>query len=190
MALACAAEPVRRNNNTGGTGGDDETGGTSGSSGSSGSGGRGGSGTGGSGGSGEGGSGGSSGSSGSGGCPDAGGQADGPVSGTGGSRGSQSKTIKLDTTAAGANVMGDVANYPVAIVLNAMNFDFSQAKAKGEDIRFSGADGAALPYAIESWDPAAKLAALWVKVNVKGGAVTMIKMSWADPAASDASDTK
>src|SRR5262245_26398091 len=42
-----------------------------------------------------------------------------------------SKVIKLDTTAAGANVMGDVAKYPVAVQLNANNFDFTQAKAAG-----------------------------------------------------------
>jgi hypothetical protein len=98
--------------------------------------------------------------------------------------------VKLDTSASGAAVMGDVPKYPVAVVLNAMNFDFASAKAKGEDIRFSTAEGAPLPYAIESWDSAAKLAAIWVKVDVKGNATQMIKMSWGDAAATDASDSK
>jgi hypothetical protein len=99
--------------------------------------------------------------------------------------------IKLDTTTAGAGVMGDVPKYPVAIKLDATNFDFSQARSKGEDLRFAAADGAALPHAIEFWDAAAKTAAVWVKVDVKGNSnAQTIKMQWGDASASDASDGK
>ena len=44
--------------------------------------------------------------------------------------------------------MADVPKFPVAIVLNAMNFDFAQAKSKGEDVRFVTAEGTALPFEI------------------------------------------
>ena len=98
--------------------------------------------------------------------------------------------IKLDTTAAGAAVMGDVLKYPVAIVLDATNFDFATAKAKGEDIRFATMEGTALPFEIEFWDATAKLAALWVKVDVKGNATQTIKMTWGDPNAASASNGK
>jgi Concanavalin A-like lectin/glucanases superfamily/Domain of unknown function (DUF2341) len=175
---------------TGGSGGSSASGGSSG--GSSSSGGSGGSsasggssgGSGGSSGGSAGGSGGSSGGSGGSSSPDGGGGSEGPPS----SSGSKAKIIKLDTTAAGAAVMGDVAKYPVAIFLNAMNFDFAQAKPKGEDVRFTTMEGAPLPFEIELWDATAKLAALWVKVDVKGNAVQNIKMTYGDPAAASASN--
>jgi hypothetical protein len=102
-----------------------------------------------------------------------------------------SKLIKMDTTAAGANVAGDVPKYPVAVILTATNFDFTQAKAAGEDIRFSTMGGAPLSYAIESWDAAGKLAVVWVKVDVKGNDATQaIQMHWGNPDAASASSGK
>ncbi|MGH9768805.1 MAG: hypothetical protein ACREAB_15345 [Blastocatellia bacterium] len=47
------------------------------------------------------------------------------------------RAINFDTSESGANVKGDVRNYPVAVALNAANFDFSQARPGGVDIRFS-----------------------------------------------------
>jgi hypothetical protein len=183
---------------TGGSGGEEDTGGVTGTGGKgtggkvgTGGSGTGGSGTGGSAGPGTGGStggsGGSTGGAGGGGSVDAG-PGTGGAGGT--SMGSASKTITIDTTAAGANVMTDVPKFPVAVVLNAMNFDFTKAKSKGEDIRFATADGTALPYEIELWDSAAKLAAIWVKVDVKGNAKQTIKMTFGDANAADASDGK
>ena len=131
----------------------------------------------------------------SGGDLDGGGSADGPEGDVddggapGGSGPTHARMIALDTTAAGAGVMGDVPKYPVAVILTDASFDFSQAKAKGEDIRFATVDGTPLPYAIESWDSAAKVAAVWVKVDVKGNSTQMIKMTWGDAGASDASDS-
>ena len=102
-----------------------------------------------------------------------------------------SKVITMNTTAGGAPVMGDVNKYPVAVQLNAMNFDFAQAMPAGEDIRFATAQGALLPYSIELWDSAAKQAAIWVKVDVKGNsnAQSMV-MHWGNPAAQSASSGK
>jgi concanavalin A-like lectin/glucanase superfamily protein/uncharacterized protein DUF2341 len=192
LIAGCAGDGGPRRGGSGGSGGDDEeTGGSSGGGGSgtggarAGSGGKGGS-------AGKGGSGGNAGSAGSGSEPDGGaGSGGGPDGSTSTPSGPHSKVITLDTTTTGANVMGDVAKFPLAINLTDANFDFSQAKSKGEDLRFATGDGAALPHAIELWDAAAKRAAVWVKVDVKGNNKTQtIKMSWGDAAASDASDSK
>ncbi len=104
-----------------------------------------------------------------------------------------SKVIKMDTTAAGAGVMASVTKYPVAVVLNAQNFDFSQAKASGEDIRFTKMDGTTLlPFNIEAWDKAAQTAAIWVKLDeVKGNDnAQSFLMHWGNPEAGSASDPK
>ena len=99
------------------------------------------------------------------------------------------KELKLDTTTTGANVTVDVAKYPLAVVLRADNFDFAQAKADGTDIRFTTSDGTQLPYSIESWDAAAKLATLWVKLDIKANGTQTILLSWGNAAATDAGDS-
>ncbi len=80
------------------------------------------------------------------------------------------RSITLDTTAAGANVSGDVLAYPVAVALDASSFDFRQARPDGSDLRFSSAaDQVVLPHAIEHWDAAGRAALIWVKVpKVRG----------------------
>lgn len=103
------------------------------------------------------------------------------------------RAIILDTSASGANVTGDVQNYPVAVALDARNFDFSQAKNDGADIRFSiEKDGKSLPYHIEHWDRAKQSALIWVKVGtVRGNNATQsIFMHWGNTEAADASDAK
>jgi len=211
LAIACSSD--------GGSGGPSQAGGSGKSGGSTGSpGGRSGSqgGSGGSGGAsgaaGSGASAGASGSAGSGsagsggqGAPDAGesdaAAPDGgpnapPVRGDVGAPGFPgwrfTKAIKMDTSAAGADVGGNVDNYPVAVRLNGQNFDFSQAKPQGEDIRFGSADGTPLPYELEHFDAAGKTAAFWILVpQVKGNdAAQSINMYWGNPAAGLADDSK
>ena len=41
------------------------------------------------------------------------------------------KEIRIVTTPAGAHIKGDVRNYPLAVKLNARNFDFTTAKGNG-----------------------------------------------------------
>jgi hypothetical protein len=103
-----------------------------------------------------------------------------------------SKTLTLDTTAAGANVTEDVEKYPLAVLLDRSRFDFSQAQASGGDIRFFDATGKALPHAIEQWDREAGSAAIWVLVDaVKGNSRDQsIVMQWGHPGAADISDSK
>jgi len=76
-----------------------------------------------------------------------------------------SKKLSLNTTAAGANVSGNVHEFPVLIRLTANNFDFSQASPTGSDIRFTKRDNTPLSYEIEQWDQVAQSADIWVTVD-------------------------
>ena len=77
---------------------------------------------------------------------------------------------------------------PLLVRLTKETFDFSQAKANGEDIRFA-AGGKALAYQIEEWDAAKGVAAIWVRIPViKGNARQEIKMHWGKPDASSESN--
>ena len=79
--------------------------------------------------------------------------------------GRYSMRLILNTTASGADVHVAVLNFPVYVMLTQWNFDFNQAMAGGEDIRFTKPDGAPLAYEIEKWDPMNGIAELWVKVD-------------------------
>ena len=71
------------------------------------------------------------------------------------------------------------ANFPLLVRLRRDNFDFSQAKANGEDIRFSDAKGAPLAYQIEQWDSARGTASIWVRIPViNGNARQEVKLYW------------
>jgi hypothetical protein len=80
------------------------------------------------------------------------------------------RALQFDTTASGAAVSGDVAGFPVPVALTAADFDFTQAKDNGSDVRFSETHSSApLAHSVEHWDRAAKSALLWVKVPVVKG---------------------
>ena len=101
------------------------------------------------------------------------------------------ETIKLDTTAGGAAVKGDVKNFPVPVTLGPQNFDFSQAKADGSDLRFTKAGkGPRLPHTIEYWDQAGRAAVVWVKLDlVKGKSrAQSFVMHWGNADAPDVAD--
>src|SRR4051812_45161080 len=101
------------------------------------------------------------------------------------------RNIIMNTTATGANIAGDVKKYPVAVQLTDSTFDFSKAKPNRDDIRFADAMGAALPYEIESWDAAAKKAAIWVRTDVKANDKTQfITLYWGNAEAASESDGK
>jgi hypothetical protein len=103
---------------------------------------------------------------------------------------SNSRNIKLNTSATGANVTGNVTNFPVLVRLAANEASIlSAAKAGGADIRFSKSNGlTALPYEIESWSGSA--ASIWVLVDTVFGnnANQTIKMYWGNAAANSESD--
>jgi hypothetical protein len=99
------------------------------------------------------------------------------------------RKVVLDTSATGANVAGNVKGFPVPVQLDASTFDFTQARPDGADLRFTDPAGAFLPYQIESWDAAAKKAAVWVRTDVRGNSATQsITMLWGNPAARSESD--
>jgi hypothetical protein len=204
LALACASAEKSHpsgagGSDEGGSGGEGDTGGKPGTGGKTATGGKPGTGgaeatggssaTGGMGGA-TGGSGGAEGGSGGAGGSGEGGK--GEVGPAGFPGWKYTRSIKMDTTAAGAGVMGVVTNYPVAVRLDMANFDFTQAKADGGDVRFGKSDGTPIPYAKESFDAAGKTALYWVLVDqVKGNdAAQSINMYWGKADAGDASDSK
>jgi len=65
----------------------------------------------------------------------------------------------LVTENAGKTLQG----YPVPVGLNSSNFNFSEAKSDGSDIRFSSGDRT-LNYWIETWDPENEEALIWVRL--------------------------
>ena len=104
-----------------------------------------------------------------------------------------SGSLYILTTPEGANVpaTATVENFPLLVRLNKGWFDFSQAKANGEDIRFAGADNKPLAYQIDTWDAAAGTAAIWVRIPaIKGNARQAIKMPWGKADAASESNGK
>ena len=79
------------------------------------------------------------------------------------------RNLRINTAPSGAGVAGDVYNFPVLIRLTKDNFDFSTARALGEDLRFAKTDNSPLPYEIERFDPVGKLAEIWVRVDTVHG---------------------
>lgn len=90
------------------------------------------------------------------------------------------RALRLNTTASGAGVDENVIDSPLLIRLDAGNFDFAQARSDGGDIRFSKPDGTPLPFEIESWNPAASQAAVWVALDTVYGAraTQTLTMHW------------
>ena len=90
-------------------------------------------------------------------------------------------SISFNTSGIQENVLG----FPVLIRLTGNNFNFPAAQPNGEDLRFAKTDDAALPFEIERWDPGAKLADVWVKIDTVFGndSNQSIVMYWDNPAA-------
>lgn len=96
------------------------------------------------------------------------------------------------TTPEGANLPASASeeNVPLLVRLNNETFDFKQAKAGGEDIRFSS-EGNPLAYQVEEWDATKEVASVWVRIPlIKGNARQEIKMHWGKADATSASDGK
>ena len=67
-----------------------------------------------------------------------------------------SGSIYILTTPEGANLPASTSEegFPLLVRLHKDFFDFSQAKANGEDLRWSTTGGTPLAYEIEEWDAA------------------------------------
>ncbi|MGI5869738.1 MAG: DUF2341 domain-containing protein [Kiritimatiellia bacterium] len=83
----------------------------------------------------------------------------------------------------------DLKDFPVLVTLTSADFDFAKVKSDGSNIRFYDADGTTpLSYEIESWNPAAGEAHVWVKVPQidKLSDTDSIWMHYGNPALADA----
>ena len=100
--------------------------------------------------------------------------------------------LSILTTPEGANLPATASeeNFPLLVRLGKGTFDFSQAMAHGEDIRFSAA-GKPLVYQIEEWDAAQGRASIWVRIPlIKGNTRQEIKLHWGKVAAVSESNGK
>lgn len=76
----------------------------------------------------------------------------------------------------------EVRDFPLLVRLTGDTFDFAAAQPRGEDIRFTAADGTPLAFEIEAWD--AGTAAVWVRIpRIQGHARQEIRMLWGNPEA-------
>ena len=94
---------------------------------------------------------------------------------------SHSGSIFLLTTPEGASLPAAAVleGFPALVRLHKDFFNFTQAKANGEDLRFSTSAGAPLPFQIEEWDAAQGVASIWVRIpTIKGNDRQEIKMHW------------
>ncbi|WP_439622437.1 DUF2341 domain-containing protein [Gemmata sp.] len=92
-----------------------------------------------------------------------------------------SGSVTVLTTPEGADLPAAAAleGFPLLVRLNKDFFDFSQARANGEDLRFASAKGEPLAYQIEEWDAAKGTASVWVRVpKIQGNARQEIKLHW------------
>jgi Concanavalin A-like lectin/glucanases superfamily/Domain of unknown function (DUF2341) len=101
-----------------------------------------------------------------------------------------SKKLFLNTTVSGANVIGNVRDFPVLVRLAGSNFTFAEAKSDGGDLRFAKGDGTPLLYEIERWDASSQAAEVWVKVDTVFGndSTHFVNMYWGNPNATSASN--
>jgi hypothetical protein len=97
-----------------------------------------------------------------------------------------SKKLYLNTAQSGAQVRGNVVNFPVLVRLTQTNFNFSEAKTDGSDLRFTKSNGLPLSYEIERWDASQGYAEIWVKVDTVFGndSTHSITMYWGAPTGS------
>ncbi len=89
--------------------------------------------------------------------------------------------LTILTTPDGANLPAGAAveGFPVLVRLDKDWFDFTQAKAGGEDVRFSAGDGAVLAHEVEEWDAAKGVGSVWVRIpRIEGNARQTIWMHW------------
>ena len=92
-----------------------------------------------------------------------------------------SGSLTILTTSDGANLPASASEdgFPLLVRLHKDFFNFSQAKAQGEDIRFSTSTDTPLAYQVEEWDAANGTASIWLRIpNIKGNARQEIKMYW------------
>ncbi len=89
-------------------------------------------------------------------------------------------SLHILTTPEGANLPATAVetDFPLLVRLDKDWFDFTQAKANGEDVRFA-VEGRPLAFQIEEWDATAGTASIWVRIpTIRGNAHQELKMFW------------
>ena len=99
------------------------------------------------------------------------------------------RDLLVDASPTGADIASNPAGFPLSVILGSESAElFAQAKPDGSDLRFAAEDGSHLAYQIESWDAAARKAAVWVRLpSVKGGQTTRLRVHWGKASAADSS---
>jgi hypothetical protein len=102
-----------------------------------------------------------------------------------------SKKLYLNTTQSGAQVPGNIVNFPVLVRLTQANFNFSEAKIDGSDLRFAKKNGTPISYEIERWDVSSQAGEVWVKVDTVFGndSTHYINMYWGNTNANSTSNS-
>lgn len=71
--------------------------------------------------------------------------------------------LTLNASVGNGNVRGSFKDYPVPLVLNSGNFDFTGAASNA--LKFVSPRGTQLAYDVESWDATTRSAKLWIKMD-------------------------
>ncbi|MBD3248811.1 DUF2341 domain-containing protein [Candidatus Woesearchaeota archaeon] len=86
-------------------------------------------------------------------------------------------------------IAADLQDFPLFIKLNSSNFNFSDAKSDGEDIRFTDESNNNLSYELERWDSTSENAEIWVNMPyLNSTANNTIYIYYGNPAALDNQD--
>ena len=92
-----------------------------------------------------------------------------------------SGSLYILTTPEGANLPSSAAEngFPVLVRLHRDFFDFSQARPKGEDLRFTTSTGEPLSHQMEEWDAENGTASIWLRIpTITGNSQQEIKLYW------------
>ena len=74
----------------------------------------------------------------------------------------------------------ELADFQVAVKLEAASLDFAAARPDGSDLRFIGADGMPLQHEIDGWNPGGP-AWLWLRLPRHGPSPTVVWLYYANP---------
>ena len=99
--------------------------------------------------------------------------------------------ITLDASSKGGNILQPAGRTAVLIRLHTANFKFADAAPKGDDVRFVAEDDKTpLAFHIESFDPAAGIATIWVDIpQFPVGAAKKIWLYYGNKKAPPAADS-
>jgi len=101
-----------------------------------------------------------------------------------------SGSLFILTTPDGADLPAGTTleSFPLLVRLERPWFDFAQARPGGDDLRFSTPAGEPLEFEIESWDPGAGTATVWVRIpRIRGQERQELRVHWGHPTAASGS---